>query len=133
MKIKMLAILLILCVFVCGCSDERLSQPLEVAFFGEANKISSEGALGPPPPHIQEFLWGGAEGRYENTLNILLQYEQWKELGEGESFKLWWICISMRRLSWQGCGDSTIQNTLMPVVLRSSESLYPGSILLCRM
>ena len=87
MKIKMLAILLILCVFFCGCSDERLSQPLEVAFFGEANKISPEGALGPPPPHIQEFLWGGAEGRYENTLNILLQYEQWKELGEGESFK----------------------------------------------
>ena len=34
MKIKMLTTLLILCVFVCGCSDERLSQPMEVMFFG---------------------------------------------------------------------------------------------------
>ena len=39
MKIKMLTILLILCVFVCGCSDERLSQPMEVMFFGTPHNL----------------------------------------------------------------------------------------------
>lgn len=87
MKIKMLTILLALCVFLGGCSDERLSQPLEVAFFGEAEEVQQKGVVGPPPPHIAKILWGDDDDLYERTLNILLEYERWKERGEGDAFK----------------------------------------------
>ncbi len=88
MKIKLFTILTILCVFFCGCSDERLSQPLEVALFGggEAEAVP-EGSLGPPPPHIAKLLWGEPEELYAETLSILRQYEDWKARGEGEAFK----------------------------------------------
>ena len=86
MRIKMFAMLIALCVFLGGCSDERLTQPMEVAFFGENEEVLQEGTLGPPPPHIAKLLWSG-EDRYDETLRILLQYEDWKERGEGELFK----------------------------------------------
>ena len=68
MKIKMLTILLILCVFVCGCSNERLSQPMEVIFFGEANKVLPEGELDPPPPHIAGRLWHDSAWMYDDGM-----------------------------------------------------------------
>lgn len=77
MKIKVLTILLILCVFICGCSDQRLSQPLEVAFFGEVDVDAPQaGGLGPPPPHITSLLWGDMEDDLDHALRVLQAYEK---------------------------------------------------------
>ena len=59
MKIKLFCLLLILLATL-GCSDERLAQPMERVFFdgGEGNGVAPQGTLGPPPPEIQELLWG---------------------------------------------------------------------------
>ena len=85
-KNKMLTLLIILCIFFCGCSDERSSQPLEVAFFAEAEELKQRGVVDPPPPHIAKLLWGD-DKMYGRTLSILLEYERWKEQRKGEAFK----------------------------------------------
>lgn len=84
---KRFYLILLLLLTLCGCADEHLSQPLEVALFGDGAEDVPEGALGPPPPHIQALLWGDPESVYASTLSILEQYERWKAQGEGEAFK----------------------------------------------
>ena len=39
MKNKILTLLIVLCIFFCGCSNGRFSQPLEVAFFAESEEL----------------------------------------------------------------------------------------------
>ena len=82
MKAKMLSFLLVLCVFLGGCADE----PLKVDFW-RVGAAPPEGELGPPPPHIAKLLYGEDDALYNHTLRILLEYEQWKERGEGDTFK----------------------------------------------
>ena len=76
-NMKPLFILVLLCVSVWGCGDERFSQPMEQVFFapGEENVEVPEGTLGPVPPEVQELLWGN----WETELNQLLDMVEFAE------------------------------------------------------
>ena len=68
---KMLTLLLVLCVFVCGCSDERLSQPMEVMFFGTPHNLGYRSI-----PYAEEYWLRDGTLKHYDWGNIVLTLER---------------------------------------------------------
>lgn len=50
-------------LFVFGCADEHLSQPIETLFFQSSEvEVPIEGTLGPVPTDLSVLLWGDLDG-----------------------------------------------------------------------
>lgn len=91
MKAKLLvSLLLIFCVL--GCSDERLSQPMEILFFDGGEAAPPKDVIGPPPPRIQALLWDDF-GTREELLSKLIDLKHGDPQVDEEFMANWYLSV----------------------------------------
>lgn len=56
---------------VCGCSDERLSHPIEMVFFDGVGEVDVPATtIGGVPPEVQVLLWGDRDALMQQLLDL---------------------------------------------------------------
>ena len=70
-KLKTTCLLLFVYLCVCGCSDERMSQPMEMVFFdGGTVDVPAGTTIGPVPDEIALLLFGDRDDLLDKLLGL---------------------------------------------------------------
>ena len=97
----------VMCLCVCGCADEQLSQPMEMVFFGGGDAdVAAESTITGVPEDVQLLVWGDRDALVEELLGLPESYEAlgivfgYGKLSGAEARKEWLldqICLIERQ------------------------------------